>query len=117
VQVRFISFGRIEVDGTLVERDLVIERGRMRKRKKKPSKPRRAEFGHTPLTSAEAIPWSAPTLIIGTGANGQLPITDDLRQAAAERGVEVVAVPTEAACRLISAADPDRVSAILHVTC
>jgi len=31
--------------------------------------------------------------------------------------VRPVSVPTEAACRLISAADPDRVSAILHVTC
>src|ERR1700686_4884277 len=31
-------FGRIEIDGVIYERDVVIDRGRIRKRKKKPSK-------------------------------------------------------------------------------
>ena len=35
----------------------------------------------------------------------------------APRGVEIVAEPTEAACRRLDAADLDRTAAILHVTC
>jgi len=33
------------------------------------------------------------------------------------RNVAIVALPTEAACRLIAQLEPDQVSAILHVTC
>ena len=40
----------------------------MRKRKKKPSKPYRDEFGHTPLSADEELPWGGGRLIIGTGA-------------------------------------------------
>jgi hypothetical protein len=36
---------------------------------------------------------------------------------AARRNVEIVALPTEAACRLIAGLEPDEVNAILHVTC
>ncbi len=42
-------FGTIEIDGVTYERDIVIDRDRIRKRKKKPSKRFREEFGHTPL--------------------------------------------------------------------
>jgi len=50
------AFGSIEIDGTTYEHDVVIERGRVRKRRKGPSKPLRATFGHTPLSAAEDIP-------------------------------------------------------------
>ena len=50
------SFGRIEVDGERYERDVVIDRGRLKMRKKKPSKAFRAEFDHTPLSVEEKIP-------------------------------------------------------------
>jgi hypothetical protein len=113
---RFVSFGVVEIGGRRYERDVVIEDGSVKRRKKGPSKPRRAEFGHTPLTAGERIPWSAGRLVIGTGANGQLPIADDVYREAAHRGVEIVARPTPEACRLLSeSAGP--LSAILHVTC
>jgi len=48
-------FGRIEIDGVTYERDVVIDRGRIRKRKKKPSKRFREEFGHTPVSVEEEI--------------------------------------------------------------
>jgi hypothetical protein len=35
----------------------VIVGGGIHKRKKKPSKPFRGEFGHTPLSIEEEIPW------------------------------------------------------------
>jgi hypothetical protein len=114
---RLVSFGEIEIDGQRFDHDVVIEKGRIRRRKKKPSKRYRADYGHTPLTTEEAIPWSAPLLIVGTGANGQLPITDELYREAAERGVQVLARPTAEACDLLADIDPKSVAAILHVTC
>ena len=114
---RLVSFGLVEINGERFDRDVVVEAGEVRRRKKGPSKPRKAEFGHTPLSSDEAIPWSARRLIIGTGASGQLPITDDLYREAKRRGVEVVARPTAEACELISAIDDRSVAAVLHVTC
>jgi hypothetical protein len=114
---RLVSFGLIEIDGQRFDHDVVIELGRIRRRKKGPSKRRRAEYGHTPLSADEAIPWSAPRLIVGTGASGQLPITDDLYREAERHGVEIVARPTADACELLAAADAGATAAILHVTC
>jgi hypothetical protein len=117
VDCRLISFGLVEIDGQRYDRDVVIEAGTVRRRKKGPSKPRKGEYGHTPLTADEAIPWSAPRLIVGTGANGALPIADDLYGEASRRDVEVIARPTAEACDLLSASDPDSVAAVLHITC
>ncbi len=114
---RLVSFGLIEIDGQRFDHDVVIEDGRIRRRKKGPSKSRRAEYGHTPLSADEAIPWSGRRLIVGTGANGQLPITDDLYREAERRGVEIVARPTAEACELLGAGDAATRAAILHVTC
>ncbi len=114
---RLISFGVVEIDGQRYDRDVVVESGKVRRRKKGPSKPQKGEYGHTPLTADEAIPWSAPRLIVGTGASGALPITDDFYREASRRDVEVIARPTAEACDLFSASDPDSVAAVLHVTC
>jgi hypothetical protein len=113
---RLVSFGLIEIDGRRFDHDIVIGAGRIRRRRKGPSKRRRAEYGHTPLSADESIPWSAPRLIVGTGASGRLPITDDVYREAARRGVEVVALPTALACELLGATD-DPSTAILHATC
>ena len=61
------SFGSICIDGTTYEHDVVIDRGEIRKRKKKPSKKFREKFGHTPLSIEEDIPWKCRRLVIGTG--------------------------------------------------
>jgi hypothetical protein len=111
VQCRFASFGQIEIDGRRYDHDVVIEEGHVRRRKKGPSKRQRGDYGHTPLSADEAIPWSAPRLVVGTGATGQLPITDDLYREAGLRNVEVVARPTAEACELLTAADARSVSA------
>jgi hypothetical protein len=45
---------------------VVIDRGKIRKRSKKPSKPFRDTFGHTPLSVKEKIPWKrAPRPMLG----------------------------------------------------
>ena len=117
MDARLISFGLIEIDGQRYEYDMVLEQGVIRKRKKGPSKVHRDRYGHTPLSIAEAIPWSAPVLIVGTGASGQLPVMPELYEEARRRGVEVVAEPTTEACERLRSADTEDVSAILHVTC
>ena len=117
MEARLISFGLIEIDGQRYEYDVVLEQGVIRKRKKGPSKVHRERYGHTPLSIDETIPWSASILIIGTGASGQLPIMPGLYEEARRRGVEVVAEPTAEACERLGSANPEDISAILHVTC
>src|SRR2546422_5917878 len=108
-----VSFGQIEIDGRRFDHDVVIEKGRIRRRKKGPSKKQRVAYGHTPLTPDEAVPWSAPLLIVGTGAGGQLPITDDLYRAAAKRRVGGGARPTPQARELLPPGGPQSVGASL----
>ncbi len=68
------SFGSLQIDDTTYERDVVIDRGEIRDRKKEPSKKFRDEFGHTPLSVEEDIPWKCARLVIGTGAYGSLSV-------------------------------------------
>jgi hypothetical protein len=110
------SFGSIEVDGTTYEHDLVVDRGHIRKRKKGPSKPLRSRYGHTPLSPAEDIPWNCTLLVIGSGAAGALPVTDDVAEEAGRRGVQLVVLPTSQAIARLKEAGDDT-NAILHVTC
>ena len=117
MRVRLVGFGCVDVDGSRYDHDIVIDGGAIRKRNKKASKPYRADFGHTPLSIAEQLPWNGPRLIIGTGVHGALPITSDVLEEAKRRGIAVDAVPTAAACRLIYELAAKEVNAVLHVTC
>jgi len=117
MKARLVRFGVIELDGERFERDVVIERGRVAKRHKKASQPLRDRYGHTPLSLLEPIPWDCRRLIVGTGADGALPIDPDVIVEARRRGVKVVALPTEEACALLADADLETTNAILHVTC
>jgi hypothetical protein len=117
VKAKLVEFGQLEIEGKKYDRDVIVDRGKLRKRRKGPSKPRRAEFGHTPLTSAEDIPWGGSRLIVGTGAEGALPIAPDVYLEAGRRGIDVEALPTREACRLLADLDASDVYAVLHVTC
>ena len=117
MRATLISFGILDIDGKRFERDVVIDRGRIAKRDKKASKPLRGRYGHTPLSLLEPIPWTCHVLIVGTGAEGALPIVPDVFEEARRRGVELVALPTDAACALLVDADSATTNAVLHVTC
>lgn len=110
------TFGSIRIDGVIYEHDVVIARGRVHKRKKKSSRPFRDAFGHTPMSLEENIPWECRRLVVGTGADGALPVMDEVRQEAARREVELLTVPTREAIRALQAERKDT-NAILHVTC
>ena len=117
MHAKLVQFGELDIDGQHFAKDVVIEAGRIRKRKKKPSKVYRDQYGHTPLSVAEAIPWRGRRLIVGTGAYGRLPIMPAVADEAERRGIELVTVPTDEACRLIDDCPDAEVNAILHVTC
>jgi len=109
------SFGTLRISGSTYEQDVVIDRGEIRKRKKAPSRKFRDEFGHTPLSIEEKIPWKCHRLVIGTGAYGRLPVMKEVKREAERRHVELVIVPTSEAIRLIE--KESAANAILHVTC
>lgn len=110
------AFGTIRIDGETYERDIVIDRGGVRPRKKKASKKFRDEYGHTPLSVEEKIPWKCSRLIIATGAHGSLPVMPAVLEEARRRGVKVTAVPTPRAIELLCGAD-NKTNAVLHITC
>jgi hypothetical protein len=117
MKARLVEFGEIEVEGKRYTHDVVIEGGKVRKRKKGPSKQFREEFGHTPLSAEEEIPWGGKRLLIGTGAHGALPIMDEVLAEAKRRGIEVTAAPTSEVCQLLDGVKKGQAHAILHCTC
>ncbi len=118
VGMRFQSFtfGLIRIDGVTYEHDVVIDRGEIRERKKKASRPFRDAFGHTPLSVEEKIPWKCRRLVIGTGAHGALPVMDEVKREAERRNVELLSFPTPKAIEALKKKAKDT-NAVLHVTC
>src|SRR5258708_22244089 len=109
------SFGAIRIDGITHEHDVIIDRGQVRKRKKKPSKKFRGDFGHTPLSIEEEIPWKCHRLVIGTGT-GALPVMKEVKREAEPRKIKLLILPTGEAIEELKQR-PDEANAVLHVTC
>jgi hypothetical protein len=109
------SFGSIRIDGVTYEHDVVIDRGKIRKREKKPSRKFRETFGHTPLSIEEDIPWKCDRLVVGTGT-GALPVMDEVKREAQRRKITLVVVPTDRAIDILDQ-EPAETNAVLHVTC
>ena len=110
------SFGSIRIDGVTHEHDVVIDRGKIRKRNKAASKKFRGAYGHTPLSVAEDIPWRCRRLVIGTGADGALPVMKQVREEARRRKVDLVVLPTAEAIGVLTGTTKDT-NAIVHPTC
>jgi hypothetical protein len=110
------TFGSLQIDDSTYEHDVVIDRGEIRDRKKKPSKKLRDDYGHTPLSVAEDIPWKCRQLIIGTGAYGRLPVMKEVEREAKRRKVKLVVLPTSQAIDVLNKR-PESTNAVLHVTC
>jgi hypothetical protein len=114
----YVKFGEIKVDGKTYKKDIVIENGKVHKRKKGKSKAQKSRYGHTPLTPLEKrIPWNGKTLVIGTGKSGRLPVTDEFKAEAKKRGVTLIILKTpEAVKYYLDHFGPD-INAIFHITC
>lgn len=117
MKAKLVAFGEIEIDGIRYTHDVVLTAGEISKRDKKPSKELRDQYGHTPLSIGEVIPWGGKQLIIGTGAHGNLPVTPDVMQEAKRRDIEITCVPTEEACRMLGDLKKKEIFAVLHCTC
>jgi hypothetical protein len=109
------SFGSICIDGTTYEDDVVIDRGRIRKGKKKPSKRFLERFGHTPISIEEEIPRKCRRLVIGTGT-GALAVMQEVNREAHRRKIRHQVLPTAGAIKALEK-HPERTNAILHLTC
>lgn len=109
------SFGSLCIDGVTYGHDVVIDRGEVRKRKKKPSKKFRNRFGQTPLSVEEKIPWKCHRLVVGTGT-GALPVMDEVKREAKRRKIELLILPTAQAIEVLEWENGDT-NAVLHVTC
>jgi hypothetical protein len=114
MKVKEISFGYINIDGKDYYKDIVINKGKIEKRKKKQSKKFRSQFGHTPLTSLENIPWDCKKLIIGTGHSSALPVMKEVKKKAKKKGVKLVLTTTPDAILNINDKDTNL---ILHLAC
>ena len=93
----------------------MIDRGRVFKRDKKPSKPFRGSFSHTPLSIDEEIPWKCRRLVIGTGT-GALRVMKEVKRAAERRKIKLIILPTAEAIEELKQ-HPSDTNAVLHVTC
>jgi hypothetical protein len=108
------SFGSLRVDGVTYDHDLIIDRGKIRKRNKAASKRFRGAYGHTPLSIAEDIPWRCRRLVAGAG--GALPVLQQVWDEARRRKIDLVILPTAEAIGALTKATADT-NAILHLTC
>lgn len=109
------SFGSLRVDGVTYDHDVVIDRGKILKRKKGRSKKFRDAYGHTPVSVEEKIPWKCQQLVIGTGT-GALPIMPEVKREAKHRKIKLLVLPTAEAIEAWKN-EPSGSNAILHVTC
>lgn len=108
------KFGQIVVGGQTYSSDLIIFPGRVDAAW---WRVRGHELAVDDLSAVLAEP--PEVLVVGTGRYGRLVVLPETEQALAERDVQLVAQPTQAACEtyneLLQAGK--RVVAALHLTC
>ena len=112
--VKNLSFGSITIDGETYVKDVIIDNGSIKKRKKAESKKYSDRFGHTPLSPDENIPWNCKRLIVGMGHSSSLPVMDEVFDIAVRKRVELVTMSTPEAIKHINDHDTNL---ILHLTC
>jgi len=109
-----VKFGKIAIDGSVYTKDIVIANGEVIKREKQASRKYKKDYGHTPLTVDENIPWDCKRLVIGSGMYGSLPVAREVRVKAKELDVELIIEPTPQACKHVNEKDTNFV---FHLTC
>jgi len=93
MRIEKFSFGHITIDGVTYDHDVSSTTARSgnksRSRRRHCAKP-------SPIRRCrrQKIPWKCRRLVIGTGAHGNLPVTDDVKREAARRELELVILPT-----------------------
>ena len=117
MQFTSYSFGLVRVDGVTYNHDLIIDHGTYPQAQegRLPEVPRRVR-AHAALCRGGypvAMPPAGP---IGTGAEGALPVMQQVRDEARRRKVDLVVLPTAQAIGVLAEARA-HTNAILHLTC
>jgi hypothetical protein len=112
------GFGWVQIGGERFENDIIVHiDGTITKRQKKLSKDLKSEYGHTPLSERELdfLGKEEPeVVIVGTGQNGDLPVTSKAKKILDRYGA--LYLPTPEALETMSV-EKRRYVAIVHVTC
>lgn len=114
MKVNYFEFGKLVIDDEEYAKDIIISKGKIKKRNKKASKRYRSQYGHTPVSVQENIPWDCKTLIIGTGQYGSLPVMKEVNEKAEKLGVGLLLRTTPEALNHIN---DKNTNFILHLTC
>jgi len=107
------QFGRITIGGREYTEDIIIFPDRVKDGWWRQS-------GHRLCLEdiAEVIAERPQTLVVGTGASGLMEVSDEVRRAADDNGIEIIAETTDQACRTYNCLRQSRrVAAALHLTC
>jgi hypothetical protein len=107
------AFGRIVINGRRYLRDLIIYPDRV-------AEGWRREKGHTlsPADLAGVLEAPPEVLVIGRGLFGRVNVPAETREVLRAAGIEVIAEPTNRACRTYNRLrETRRVAAALHLSC
>jgi hypothetical protein len=112
------EFGQITVDEKVYERDIVIRRsGKVKKRKKKLSKKGGGNSHRISLDEAKHIfGKGAERLIVGTGQDGNVQLSDEALEYFKEKGCSVEPFPTPEAVKAWNQSESKTIG-MFHVTC
>lgn len=112
MQLSEYRFGRVDVDGVSWHEDLWICAGHVGRWWRRE--------GHRvhPDDLEEVLALLPETVIIGTGALGMLKVAKETQELLAQKGIELLVLPTkEAVERYNELAPKKRVAVLLHLTC
>ncbi|WP_048149085.1 Mth938-like domain-containing protein [Palaeococcus ferrophilus] len=113
-----VSFGRIVINGSVYEHDVVVyPSGRVERRKKWLSKEKHGTSHKLdPEELKEYLSEDFDVLVVGTGIYGMLSLLPESRELV--EGKEVVEMPTPEAIKLFNGLKNEkRVLGIFHITC
>jgi hypothetical protein len=113
------GFGSITVSGKLYEHDIIIRlNGKVKKRKKKLSKEKYGTSHKISFKEAEYIfEKGAEQLIIGTGQNGYVELSDEANRFFLENKCHVKQFPTPQAIKEWNETKDSAVIGMFHITC
>ncbi len=112
------AFGSITIEGTVIDHDVVIRlNGEVKKRKKKLSK---AVYGTSHRISLDEAKYvyekGAERLIIGSGQDGEVELSDEAEDYFKRKGCQVELAPTPQAIPIWNGTEGALIG-LFHVTC
>jgi hypothetical protein len=113
MHIDLYEFGHLVIDGVSYRQDVLLWPGGMSK-----NWWRRQSHLLQVEDVFEALATAPEVLVVGQGQPGRMQVDPGLADHLRSRGIELVAVPTAEACRIInSLAGKRRLAAALHLTC